>query len=286
MVSFLLFVDWLIAATCCGTLTLGFLGSEPQVKRSMADFFTFFKGLAGVIRKEGRACSFQRQSPAKYAGEISGGARFSRRVGSGGAFRYRIGCWPFFSNLPAIFEFRRVVVSGYHPLVIEKLISGGQTGADIAALDVALRFGFPHGGWCPKGRRSLEGPIPTRYNLFETPSASYLQRTEWNVRDSDGTVVFTMAAVVTGGSLRTIEFARKHGKPCLHLSREVGLFGYRDRSELLQAFVREHSVRRLNVAGSRESKEPGIHSWVMEVLEQAFFWDRSNPGRLGGPGEG
>ena len=170
--------------------------------------------------------------------------------------------------------------------MIEKLISGGQTGADIAALDVALRFDFPHGGWCPKGRKSLEGPIPTRYNLYETPYDSYLQRTEWNVRDSDGTVVFTMEAGVTGGSLRTIGFAKKHGKPCLHLSREVGLFGYRDRSELLQEFVREHGIKRLNVAGSRESKEPGIHAWVMEVLENAFFWDRIHPGILGGPGEG
>lgn len=170
--------------------------------------------------------------------------------------------------------------------MIEKLISGGQTGADIAALDVALRFGFPHGGWCPKGRRSLEGPIPAHYNLFETPSDSYLQRTEWNVRDSDGTVVCTLAEEATGGSLRTIGFAKKHKKPCLHLSREVGLFGYRDRSELLQQFVKEHYIRRLNVAGSRESKEPGIHQWVLDVLERAFFYDRTHPGMLGGPGEG
>jgi hypothetical protein len=170
--------------------------------------------------------------------------------------------------------------------VIEKLISGGQTGADIAALDVALRFDFPHGGWCPKGRRSLEGPIPGRYLLDETPSASYLQRTERNVRDSDGTVVFTMAETVTGGSLRTIGFATKHDRPCVHLSREIGLFGYRDRSELLLEFVREHGIKRLNVAGSRESKEPGIHAWVMGVIENAFFWDRIHPGTLGGPGEG
>ena len=170
--------------------------------------------------------------------------------------------------------------------MIEKLISGGQTGADIAALDVALRFDFPHGGWCPKGRRSLEGPISTRYQLVETPKASYLQRTEWNARDSDGTVVFTLAAEVTGGSLRTIEFAKKHGKPCLHLSRDPGSFGYRDRSELIQEFVREHDIRKLNVAGSRESKEPGIHKWVMNVIEMAFFYERSHPGILGGPGEG
>ena len=153
--------------------------------------------------------------------------------------------------------------------MIEKLISGGQTGADIAALDVALKHDFPHGGWCPKGRRSEAGPIPARYNVFETPSASYLQRTERNVRDSDGTVVFTLAAKVTGGSLRTMEFARKHEKPCIHIAPQGELF---DNPALrLQNFVKEHGIMRLNVAGTRESKEPGIHQWVMQVLEHAFF---------------
>jgi hypothetical protein len=103
--------------------------------------------------------------------------------------------------------------------VIGKLISGGQTGADIAALDVALRHGFPHGGWCPKGRRSLDGPLPARYQLTETPSEGYLQRTKWNVRDSDGTVVFTLAPEATGGSLKTIGFATKLGKPSIHIAR-------------------------------------------------------------------
>jgi len=89
--------------------------------------------------------------------------------------------------------------------MLEKIVSGGQTGADIAALDVALKHGFPHGGWCPKGRRSEDGSIPARYNLFETPSASYLERTERNVRDTDGTVVFTLAAKVTGGSKSSLD---------------------------------------------------------------------------------
>jgi len=168
--------------------------------------------------------------------------------------------------------------------MIKKLVSGGQTGADIAALDVALRHDFPHGGWCPKGRKSLEGPIPPRYQLMETPSASYLQRTEWNVRDNDGTVVFTLASDASGGSLKTIQFARKHGKPVLHVSRAGSV--YVDPALLLQKFVDEHRIETLNVAGSRESKEPGIYAWVMEVLENAFFWSENHPGKLGGPGEG
>jgi len=84
---------------------------------------------------------------------------------------------------------------------------------------------------------------------------AYLQRTEWNVRDSDGTVVFTFAREATGGSLKTIGFARKHGKPCIHTSRA----GCDEPALTLQRFAGEHGVKTLNVAGSRENKEPGIH---------------------------
>lgn len=152
--------------------------------------------------------------------------------------------------------------------MIKKLVSGGQTGADRAALDIAIRHGFSHGGWCPKGRKAEDGPLGGQYLLTETPSASYLQRTEWNVRDTDGTVVFTLSKEVTGGSLRTIEFARKHRKPCAHISRA----GNYQPAEALQRFVAEHGIKVLNVAGSRESKEPGLHQWVIDVIEDAFFF--------------
>ena len=168
--------------------------------------------------------------------------------------------------------------------MLVKIVSGGQTGADIAALDVALRHGFPHGGWCPKGRKSVAGPIPSRYLLTETPSSSYLQRTKWNVRDSDGTVVFTLAPEATGGSLKTVRFARKHSKPFVHIFQSGS--GYAGPALLLQQFVEEHRIGVLNVAGSRESKEPGIHQWVSQVLEDDFFWSENHPGMLGGPGEG
>lgn len=119
-----------------------------------------------------------------------------------------------------------------------------------------------------KQSTSLEGPIPAKYGLSETLTASYLQRTEWNVRDSDGTVVFTFANVATGGSLKTVGFAKKHGKPCLHISKDGD-----GQTESLRKFVADHGIKTLNVAGSRESKEPGIHEWVMQVLADAFFWD-------------
>ena len=99
------------------------------------------------------------------------------------------------------------------------IVSGGQSGADVAALDWAIAHMVDHGGWCPKGRRSEDGPIPPHYLLMETPQANYLQRTEWNVRDSDATVIFTLTDVLDGGSKRTAQFADKLHRPWLHFRR-------------------------------------------------------------------
>jgi len=167
---------------------------------------------------------------------------------------------------------------------MKKIVSGGQTGADRAGLDVAIRWGFPHGGWCPKGRKAEDGSIGGQYQLVETPSASYLQRTEWNVRDSDATVIFTIAATLTGGSKRTEEFAKKHRKPCLHLPRHTSI--YEPTALILHRFVEANGILVLNVAGTRGSKEPDVWQFAYETLEAAFFWEQAHPGRLGGPGEG
>lgn len=166
--------------------------------------------------------------------------------------------------------------------MITKIVSGAQTGADRAGLDVAIRHCFPHGGWCPKGRKAEDGRIGGQYQLVETPSWSYLQRTEWNARDSDGTVVFTLAREVTGGSLRTINFAKKHRRPWIHISCARDY----NPSVTLQGFVNDHDIGVLNVAGPRESKEPGIWKWTYNVIEEAFFWSEAHPHMLGGPGEG
>lgn len=80
---------------------------------------------------------------------------------------------------------------------VARIISGGQTGADRAALDFAIAHDIPHGGWCPSGRLAEDGRIPSRYQLRETPSPDYAQRTEWNVRDSDGTVIFSSEDTLT-----------------------------------------------------------------------------------------
>ncbi len=99
-----------------------------------------------------------------------------------------------------------------------KIVSGGQTGADRAALDWAIKKGIPHGGWCPKGRKAEDGRIDAKYQLQDTPSSNYLQRTEWNVRDSDGTVILSIGKRLSGNSSGTLELAIKHRKPYLHLS--------------------------------------------------------------------
>jgi Circularly permutated YpsA SLOG family len=148
---------------------------------------------------------------------------------------------------------------------IPKIVSGGQTGADRAALDWALSHNLECGGWCPKGRKAEDGPLDAKYPLKETPSAAYLQRTEWDVRDSGATVLFSVNPVLTGGSKRTVEFAQKHGKPCMHLC-----FGDDAAPEKLRAFVEDHRVKVLNVAGPRTSKEPGVGDFVMRTLQLAF----------------
>ncbi len=148
--------------------------------------------------------------------------------------------------------------------MIAKVISGGQTGVDRAALDVALELGLPCGGWCPRGRRAEDGPIDLRYPLEETPWSGYPQRTEWNVRDTDGTLVLTCGPPDRGTAL-TIELAARHGKPCLH--RDVAQKP--DVQDVL-TWLEENDIRSLNVAGPRQSSSPGIYARAGTFLRDVF----------------
>jgi hypothetical protein len=148
-----------------------------------------------------------------------------------------------------------------------KIVSGGQTGADRAALDWAIDRGREHGGWCPRGRRAEDGTIPARYRLTETPAEAYAQRTEWNVRDSDGTVILSLADTLTGGSRRTAELAHALGKPWLHLSARADGGSAAGR---LRRFLTDHAIRVLNVAGPRASSEPGVGEFVTATLDAAL----------------
>ena len=158
-------------------------------------------------------------------------------------------------------------------MIIKSIVSGGQTGADRAALDWARQRDVPHRGWCPNGRRAEDGPIDSCYCLQETPASSYIVRTEWNVRDSDGTVIFTIKPRVSGGSLATIRFAEMHGKPWLHLSLEAS----KDPADQLLEFVEMNGIRALNVAGPRASGAPGIAAFVKRIMDEAFVAASTTP---------
>jgi hypothetical protein len=152
-----------------------------------------------------------------------------------------------------------------YPVAITRIVCGFQTGADRGGADAGLFCSTPVGGWVPRGRRAEDGTIPAKYDCKETVSEEYLPRTEANVVDSDATLVFTVGAL-TGGSRMTVEFAVKHHRPHLHVD--------------LAALSREQCVERvvqwlgfkcpascaLNVAGSRESKSPGIHDLVQSRM--------------------
>jgi hypothetical protein len=155
---------------------------------------------------------------------------------------------------------------------ITRIVSGGQTGADRGGLEAAIYCRLPHGGWCPRGRRAEDGAIPVQYALQEMPTGDYLARTEANVVDSDATVVFTCGGL-EGGSLKTAELARKHGKPWLHVDLKAQ--GRRAAVEAIVAWLKQACPAdcTLNVAGSRASKAPGIQQAVLarmvEVVSKA-----------------
>jgi hypothetical protein len=148
-----------------------------------------------------------------------------------------------------------------HPLPLPgKIISGGQTGVDRAALDVAIERGIPHGGWCPRGRLAEDGAIPARYQLTEHASPSYDDRTRQNVADADGTLILCLGEP-RGGTKLTLDEARRRAKPCLVVSLE----GVPDVAAA-RRWLAEHRIGTLNVAGPRESQSPGIGQQAAEYL--------------------
>lgn len=152
-------------------------------------------------------------------------------------------------------------------LTLRRILSGGQTGVDWAALDWAIAQEVPHGGWCPLGRRAENGLVDHRFQLKEAPSRNYAVRTRWNVRDADATVLFTLAGELSGGSLLTWNLAGELAKPRLHLSAAIE----EPHAAILLQFLDEHAVRDLNIAGPRESTEPGVGRFVTRVLDEALL---------------
>jgi hypothetical protein len=152
--------------------------------------------------------------------------------------------------------------------LVDEIISGGQTGVDRAALDVAIFLEIDHGGWCPKNRLAEDGTIPPQYLLQETESRDYAVRTEKNVLDSDGTLIL-YDGVLKGGTRLTVQLAQRFRRPLLM----VDLTENPDATETRE-WISKHGLRRLNIAGPRESTMPGITELATKFLITVFDFDQ------------
>ena len=152
--------------------------------------------------------------------------------------------------------------------MLKKIISGGQTGADRAALDIAIKFNIEHGGWVPKGRKAEDGQISHNYNMQEMLTSDYSKRTEQNILDSHGTLIISNGKLKTG-SLLTKNFAFKHKIPCFHI--DVLKIDEFEASIILNEFISENKIKILNVAGPRKSNDPEIYTCVKIILETLIY---------------
>lgn len=149
---------------------------------------------------------------------------------------------------------------------IEKIISGGQTGVDRAALDVAIRFHIQCGGWCPKGRRAEDGVIPIKYPLKETRSEGYEERTKRNVDDSDGTLILAFGTDLTGGTNLTALYVTNIKKPLyqINMSQDVDV-------KKFWGWIEQNRIKTLNVAGPREvPPQKKIYTSASTILTKLF----------------
>jgi hypothetical protein len=153
-------------------------------------------------------------------------------------------------------------------MMIQKIISGGQTGADRAALDVAIKFSIPHGGWVPRGRETEDGSLPDNYQLKEMPTASYPKRTERNVVDSDGTLILSHGKL-SGGTAYTQKVAVEHGRPCLHI--DLNIQNRFEAAKNISWWIARNKIETLNVAGPLASRDPEIYQATVNVLTTTLY---------------
>jgi hypothetical protein len=151
-----------------------------------------------------------------------------------------------------------------HVALVQKIVSGGQTGVDRGALDAAIALGIEHGGWCPRGRLAEDGAIPPRYRLIDTEATEYWVRTERNVVDSDGTLILYRGAL-KGGTEFTYRMTRKHRKPSLRIDLLA-----EPSPETVRQWINENDIRVLNVAGPRESSHRGIAQQAQQFMVSIF----------------
>jgi hypothetical protein len=151
--------------------------------------------------------------------------------------------------------------------LLSKIVSGGQSGADRAALDVAIELDIDHGGWVPRGRWAEDGPLAPRYQMQEAGSTQPSQRTEWNVRDTDATLIFSHGTP-TGGTALTASFAQQHQKPALSI--DLTASDEAQAASTIVAWLRRVRPKVLNVAGPRASNDPLIYDAVSRVLRRVL----------------
>ena len=149
--------------------------------------------------------------------------------------------------------------------MIKQILSGCQTGADIAGIDAAIALNFPYGGWVPRGRRTETGPLDAKYVVREMPTNGYPPRTRQNIIDSDGTVIFTHGKL-TGGSALTRKLAIEQKRPWLHL--DMNDHTVDGAVENLLSWMESEDVEVLNVAGRSGSKDHKIYGVVFSVIKK------------------
>ena len=155
-------------------------------------------------------------------------------------------------------------IGGQPMLLTMKIVSGGQTGVDRAALDFALKHRIACGGWCPAGRQDEFGQIPEHYPVRELPGGGFAERTLRNVVDSDGTVIIYREKLL-GGSEHTLQCCLEQQRP--HLLVDAAKMLTVDAGKALDAFIREHNIKTLNVAGPRQSEWTHGYEYTGAVLE-------------------
>lgn len=155
-------------------------------------------------------------------------------------------------------------------IMIESIVSGGQTGADRAALDIAIELHIEHHGWCPNGRAAEDGVIDSKYNLKETISSDVSERTKLNIRDSDGTLIFIPSSPikVTDGTILTIKEVYEREKP--HLI--IDFLQNNNINDLLKNWIEKNNIKILNVAGPRESQYPGTYQIIHSIFKGAVAY--------------
>ena len=147
-----------------------------------------------------------------------------------------------------------------------KIISGGQTGVDQGALDFAIDSNFECGGYCPKGRKSEKGIIPFKYLVTEIESEEYIDRTRKNIIESDGTLIIRDSVEIIEGTLDTIKFCKRLAKAYLVVNVDT-----EDIDKLnFNNWLTQNKIKVLNIAGNRESKNPGIREKAYLFLTELF----------------